>query len=248
MILHALALILASGPAQATTLSVTVVSLDFAYPYYGEPGNTCQRGSIYVRAVAHASDGFGRTPVVVRLVDSAGLTPGSKAVLDDVRRAGTGRDGTAVYCATGRAAAPAPVQPMAPAVETSTQPPLVPSEPVAKADEASTQPAVQPAAQSRCTVRLFNIVKKSLADKKFGASEFDPESALNVPEAVDCSVARSHTTNILLVRMVKDGFSKPAAVVGAEWGASTWQRDADAQRRVVKVYFVESPEDATAQR
>lgn len=245
MILHALALILASAPAaEASTLSVKVVSLDFSYPYYGEPGNTCQRGSVYARAVANENDGR-KTPVVVRLMDSAGLTPGSEAVLE-VRRAGTGRDGTAVYCSNGRAAAPAPVQPAPAAVEPSSPPPL--PEPAAKAEVAPTQPAAQAPAQSRCTVRLFNIIKKPLADGKFGPSEFDPESALGAPEAVECSLARSRVTNVLLLRMVKDGFPKPATVVGAEWGAGTWQKDADLQRRAVKVYLVESPDAATAQR
>src|SRR5688572_5445017 len=89
MISHALALILASAPAaDATTLSVKVVSLNFSYPYFGEPGNTCQRGGVFVHALANS------TPVVVRMVDSAGLTPGSEAVLGDVRVAGKGRDGT----------------------------------------------------------------------------------------------------------------------------------------------------------
>ena len=41
--------------------------------------------------------------------------------------------------------------------------------------------------------------------------------------------------------MVKDGFPKAGAVVGAEWGpGSTWQREPDApQRRVVKVSLAE---------
>ncbi|MDP1829372.1 MAG: hypothetical protein Q8L48_39265 [Archangium sp.] len=247
MIVHALALVLASAPAAdaSTTLAVKVVSLRFSYPYFGEPGNTCQRGNVFVHAVADS-----QTPVVVRLVDSSGLTPGSEAVLHDVRRAGKGRDGTAVYCAAGRllgAAAPVPVQPAAPGVE--AQPPLVQAEPVAPAVEPSQPapaPAVEPttpAAGSRCTSRLFNVIKKPLAEKKFGPSEFDAESALGAPEVVDCSLARSRVTNVLLVRLVKDGFPKPEAVVGAEWGpGSTWQRDPDApQRRVVKVYLVESP-------
>ena len=53
MIAHALALVLAAS----STLSVKVVSVDFSYPYFGEPGNTCQRGSIYIRAVADSRDG-----------------------------------------------------------------------------------------------------------------------------------------------------------------------------------------------
>lgn len=252
MFFHALALVLASAPTtDASTLSVKVVSLNFSYPYFGEPGNTCQRGSVYVHALTN-SHGQSPTPVVVRLVDSAGLTPGSEAVLDDVRRAGTGRDGTAVYCAAGRlsAAAVAPAQPAASAVE-SAPPPLVEAQPAGAAVETS-QPAPAPpapasdtatAAETRCTSRLFNIIKKPLAEKKFGPSEFDPESALSAPEAVDCSVARSRVTNVLLLRMVKDGFSKPEAVVGAEWGpGSSWQRDPGApQRRVVRVYLVDSP-------
>ncbi|MEQ1730036.1 MAG: hypothetical protein ABL982_16845 [Vicinamibacterales bacterium] len=98
-----------------------------------------------------------------------------------------------------------------------------------------------PAPDSRCTSRLFNVIKKPLAEKKFGPSEFDAQSASGEPEVVDCSVARSRATNVLLLRMVKDGFPKPEAVVGAEWGpGSTWQREPDApQRRVVKVYLVE---------
>lgn len=53
--------------------------------------------------------------------------------------------------------------------------------------------------------------------------------------------ARSRVTNVLLLKMVKDGFPNPGAVVGAEWGpGSTWQREPDApQRRVVKVYLAE---------
>lgn len=244
MILHALALALASAPAaDASTLSVKVVSLKFSYPYFGEPGNTCQRGNVYVHGVAAS-----QTPVVVRLVDASGLTPGGEAVLHDVRRAGTGRDGTAVYCAAGRlsAAAPAQVQPAVSGVEVSAQPPLVQAQPAASAAEPQPVPAVntstQPAAESRCTSRLFNVIKKPLAEKKFGPSEFDAESALGAPEVVDCSLARSRVTNVLLLRMVKDGFPTPDAVVGAEWGpGSTWQRDPDApQRRVVKVYLVEA--------
>ena len=235
MIAHTLALILAST-ANAATLSVKVVSVNFSYPYFGEPGNTCQRGSVYIRAVADSHDGRSPTPVVVRLEDSAGLTPGSEAVLD-VRRAGTGRDGTVVYCSEGRQTATAvPVQPAVPAAEAPQ--PAVPSQPVA-VDTAT------PRAESRCTSRLFNIIKKPLGEKKFGASEFE-ESALGAPEVVDCSLARSRVTNVLLLRMVKDGFSKPEAVVGAEWAPnSAWQRDPDApldavqdrpQRRAVKVY------------
>lgn len=244
--IHALALILASATAaEPTSLSVKVVSIHFSYPYFGEPGNTCQRGSIFVRATTGAQE------VVVRMVETAGLTPGSEAVLDDVRRAGTGRDGTAVYCGSRRLnSAPAPAQPVASAVvEPSTQPPLVAAEPVAApAVDSAPQPAPAEAGP-RCVARLFNIIKKPLGAKKFGPSEFDPESALDTAEPVDCSVARSKVTNVLLVRMVKDGASKPAAVVGAEWGSSTWQREPDApQRRLVKVYLVELPEEATSQR
>ena len=221
MIAHALALVLAAS----STLSVKVVSVDFSYPYFGEPGNTCQRGSVYLRAVADSHDGRSPTPVVVRLVDSAGLTPGSHAVLD-VRRAGTGRDGTVVYCAAG----------LAPAVETSPPPLVQTSQPAPAVDTSTTQPA-----EPRCTSRLFNVIKKPLPEKKFGPSEFD-ESALGAPEVVDCSLARSRVTNVLLLRMVKDGFSKPEAVVGAEWApSSSWQREPDASgRRAVKVYLVES--------
>ncbi|MDP2273203.1 MAG: hypothetical protein Q8N23_12980 [Archangium sp.] len=224
MIAPALALVLASN------LSVKVVSVDFAYPYFGEPGNTCQRGSVYIRAVADTQDGRSPTPVVVRLEDSAGLTPGSEAVLD-VRRAGTGRDGTVVYCSAGRqAAAPAPVPPPFPAAEPLQ--PVESSQP-APAVDTSTKPA-----GSGCTARLFNIIKKPLGEKKFGPSEFE-EAELGAPEAVDCSLARSRVTNVLLLRMVKDGFSKPHEVVGAEWAPnSSWQRDPDApQRRAVKVYL-----------
>jgi hypothetical protein len=196
---------------------------------------------VFVHALANS------TPVVVRMVDSAGLTPGSEAVLGDVRVAGKGRDGTAVYCAAGRlngnaaAAAPAvaPV-PVAGGVDSSAPPPLVQAaapvaEPVAAA------PAAEASAESRCTSRLFNIIKKPLSDKKFGPSEFDAESALGEPEVVDCSVAKARNTNVLLIKMVKDGFSKPSAVLGAEWGpGSTWQKEPDApQRRVVKVYLAE---------
>lgn len=252
--IHALALILASATAaEPTSLSVKVVSIHFSYPYFGEPGNTCQRGSIFVRATTGAQE------VVVRMVETAGLTPGTEAVLDDVRRAGTGRDGTAVYCGSRRlnsapapvaSAAPAPAQPVASAVvEPSTQPPLVAAEPVAAPTVDSAPRPAAPEGERRCVARLFNIIKKPLGDKKFGPSEFDPESALDTAEPVDCSVARSKVTNVLLLRMVKDGASKPAAVVGAEWGSSTWQRDADApQRRLVKVYLVELPEEATSQR
>ena len=239
MILHALAFILAAVPADASTLSVKVVAVDFTYPYFGKGGNTCQRGSVYVRGFVDARDGSPRTSVVVRLVDSAGLTAGKEAVLEDVRRAGTGRDGTPVYCAAGiKGRAPA-VQPMA-TVEPS-QPPLVPVQAADAAVDTSPEPSAQTATESRCTSRLFNIVKKPLTENKFGPSEFDPESALSVPEAVDCGLARSRVTNALLVRLVKDGFPKPEAVVGAEWGG-TWQRaDAAPQRRIVKVYLAEPP-------
>lgn len=240
MILHALALVLASAPsADASTLSVKVVSLNFSYPYFGEPGNTCQRGSVYVHALADA-----QKPVVVRLVDSSGLSPGREAVLHDVRRAGTGRDGTEVYCAAGRLTAPppAPAQAAPSGVETSA-PPLIQSPPVAPVAEqpAPADTSAKSAAEPRCSSRLFNIIKKPLAAKKFGPSEFDADSALGEPEAVDCSLARSKTTNVLLLRMVKDGAPKPDAILGAEWGpGSTWQREPDApQRRVVKVYLAE---------
>lgn len=102
------------------------------------------------------------------------------------------------------------------------------------------QPASTQPAPSRCTSPLFNVIKKPLAEKKFGPSEFD-EAALGAPEVVDCSLARSRVTNVLLLRMVKDGFSKPEAVVGAEWAPnSSWQHDVDAQRRAVKVYLAGS--------
>lgn len=250
MVFHALALLLASAPAEASTLSVKVVSLNFSYPYFGEPGNTCQRGSVFVHAVADPN-GPAPKPVVVRLVDSAGLTPGAEAVLADVRRAGAGRDGTPVYCATGRLrpGAPAQVAPVAPAADDSVQPPLVQAQPAAPAAEPSqpapapaAAPAPPPAAGERCTARLFHVVKKPLPDNKFGPSEFDPESGQGAPEAVDCSVARSRVTNVLLLKMVKDGSAKPEAVLGAEWApGSTWQRAPDApQRRAVKVYLAET--------
>lgn len=252
MILALTVLALASSPADAS-LSVKVVSLDFSYPYVGEPGNSCQgAGSVYVRATADSK------PVVVRLVNANGLSAGTEAVLDDVRRAGTGRDGTAVYCSAGIRApgAPAPAAPVA-AATTETPPPLV-AAPVQPAAEPSAAPAAAPApvaaapvdaasspTESRCTTQLFHIIKKPLEGKnKFGPSEFDPATPLSVAEAVDCSVARARNTNILLVRMVKDGYSKPDAVVGAEWGQGSWQKDSDAQRRVVKVYLLESPESA----
>jgi hypothetical protein len=227
MIAPALAIVLASA-ANASTLAVKVVSVDFSYPYFGEPGNTCQRGSVYIRAVADPRDGRSPTPVVVRLEDSAGLTPGSEAVLD-VRRAGTGRDGTVVYCSAGRQAAPAPVQPAVAVAEPSQ--PVEAAQPVPAVDTSA-----KPAA-SQCTSRLFNIIKKPLGEKKFGPSEFE-EAELGTPEVVDCSLARSRVTNVLLLKMVKDGFSKPEVVVGAEWAPnSSWQREPDApQRRAVKVY------------
>lgn len=242
MILPALAILLSATAAEPSTLSVTVVSLDFSYPYFGEPGNTCQRGSVFVRAMTEA-----KTPVVVRMMDSAGLTPGSSAVLDDVRRAGTGRDGTAVYCAGGRAGAASAVA--ATAAPAESTPPMVTAEPAAAAPVAAApapvaepaKEAAAPTGEGRCVARLYNIVKKQLSDKKFGPSEFDPDSALNVPEVVDCSVARTRVTNVLLLKMVKDGHSKPTTVLGAEWGEGSWQREADApQHRMVKVYLVDS--------
>jgi hypothetical protein len=227
MIAHALALVLASAP----TLSVKVVSLNFSYPYFGEPGNTCQKaGSVYVHAVANS------TPVVVRMLDSAGLSVGSEAVLDDVRLAGKGKDGTVVYCAAGRLnpSAPSAVQPLAGGVD-SSQPPIVQTEPAQPAPAAA--PAV---AATGCTARIFNIIKKQLGEKKFGPSEFDSASAQGEAEVVDCSLARSRNTNVLLIKMVKDGIADPTTVVGAEWGpGSKWQNEADAQRRVVKVYLAQ---------
>ncbi|MFZ5442449.1 MAG: hypothetical protein ACOZQL_20740 [Myxococcota bacterium] len=222
-----LALTLASVlSAGGSTLSVKVVSLEFSYPYFGEPGNRCQgSGNVFVRAVT--SEG---TAVVVRIADSAGLSPGKEAVLGDVRRAGSGRDGTAVFCAAGRVVEAAPVaQVAAPAPAPVSAP--APVAPVAA------EPA--PATESRCTVQLFNIVKRPLGANKFGPSEFDPELPLNVPEPVECALARSRNTNVLLVRMVKDGSAKPASVIGAEWEpGSKWEKVADArQRRVVRVYF-----------
>ncbi|MFO0594588.1 MAG: hypothetical protein U0228_04770 [Myxococcaceae bacterium] len=238
--LHALALLLASATAaEPSTLSVKVVSLDFSYPYFGEPGNTCRRGSVYVRATADAK------PVVVRLVDSAGLTPGAEAVLADIQRAGTGRDGTPVYCSSGRQGTQAPAPIVAAAPPADTQPPLVPAEPAAEATPAPA-PAATATSDSRCMVRLFQIVKKSTGDKNFGPSTFDPDSALGAPEPVDCSLARSRVTNVLLVRMVKDGAAKPSSILGAEWAPGSWDKGTDEQRRVVKVYL-SSPEEVAAQ-
>jgi hypothetical protein len=95
-------------------------------------------------------------------------------------------------------------------------------------------------AATGCTARLFNIIKKSMGEKKFGPSEFDSASAQGEPEVVDCSLARSRNTNVLLIKMVKDGIADPATVVGAEWGpGSKWQNESDAQRRVVKVYVAQ---------
>jgi hypothetical protein len=94
-------------------------------------------------------------------------------------------------------------------------------------------------APGRCAAQLFNIVKRPQGPNKFGPSEFDPELPLSAPEAVDCALARARNTNVLLVRMVKDGAAKPASVVGAEWEpGSKWEKQPDApQRRVVRVYF-----------
>jgi hypothetical protein len=209
----ALALLLAAAPADS--LAVKVVTLEFSYPDFGEPGNTCVRaGSVFVRA--QTSDG---TPVVVRLADSSGLSPGSEAVLADVRRAGAGRDGTAVFCSAGRF--------VAPKAEPTAAPPLVAAE-------------VTPA--SGCTVQLFHVVKKPLGAGKFGPSEFAPEMPLGIAEPIDCSVARARNTNVLLVRMVQDGWAKPALLVGAEWEpGSKWDKEPDApQRRVVRVYVDEA--------
>ena len=58
MIVPALALVLASAPADPSVLAVKVVSLKFSYPYFGEPGNTCQRGNVFVQGVADS-----QTPV-----------------------------------------------------------------------------------------------------------------------------------------------------------------------------------------
>jgi len=87
-------------------------------------------------------------------------------------------------------------------------------------------------------VQLFHVVKKPLGAGKFGPSEFAPEMPLGIAEPIDCSVARARNTNVLLVRMVKDGSVKPETVVGAEWEpGSKWEKEPDApQRRVVKVY------------
>lgn len=225
-----LALILASSlSAGGSTLSVKVVSLEFSYPYFGEPGNKCQgAGSVFVRAVTPEG-----SAVVVRLADASGLSPGKEAVLGDVRRAGAGRDGTAVFCAAGRVTEtpPAPLAAQEPAAPTPAPAPTAAPAPVAA------EPA--PGAASRCTAQLFNIVKRPLGANKFGPSEFDPELPLSVPESIDCAVARARNTNVLLVRMVKDGSAKPASVVGAEWEpGSKWEKQPDApQRRVVRVYF-----------
>lgn len=226
-------LALAASPTDGSTLTVTVVSLDFSYPYFGEPGNPCkQRGSVFVRGLTDPNGA--RTPVVVRLSDSAGLSPGTEAVLADVHRAGTGRDGTAVYCAAGRYTAPAPSAVVTPAPEKEVAPAPTPSPaPLVAA------PAPVPAG---CTARLFHVIKKPLAENKFGPSEFDPASAHSEPEPVDCSLARSRVTNVLLLKMVKDGAANPAEILGAEWGpGSSWSKEPDAQRRVVKVYFAAAP-------
>lgn len=214
-----LALILVSSlSAGGSTLPVKVVSLEFSYPYFGEPGNKCQgAGNVFVRAVTPEG-----TAVVVRLADASGLSPGKDAVLGDVRRAGSGRDGTAVFCAAGRVVeTPAPVATQDPAPTPAAAPPVA-----------------EPAAGG-CAMQLFNVVKRPQGPNKFGPSEFDPELPLSAREAVDCAVARARNTNVLLVRMVKDGAAKPASVVGAEWEpGSKWEKQPDApQRRVVRVYF-----------
>lgn len=222
--MFALALTLASVLSTGgSTLSAKVVSLEFSYPYIGEPGNPCRgAGSVFVRAVTPEG-----TAVVVRLANASGLSPGMDVVLGDVRRAGAGRDGTAVFCAAGRVlpeAAPAPVIAQAEA-------PVAAAAPVVAA-EAS-------AVERPCTAQLFYIIKRPLGANRFGPSEFDPELPLSVPEAVDCSLARARNTNVLLVRMVKEGTAKPESVAGAEWEpGSKWEKALDApQRRVVRVYF-----------
>jgi hypothetical protein len=65
---------------------------------------------------------------------------------------------------------------------------------------------------------------------------------LGIAEPIDCSVARARNTNVLLVRMVQDGWAKPALLVGAEWEpGSKWDKEPDApQRRVVRVYVDEA--------
>lgn len=218
--ISALALLLAAAPVE--TLSVKVVCLEFSYPYFGEPGNSCVRaGSVFVRG--QTSDG---KPVVVRMADSAGLSPGNEAVLGDVRRAGAGRDGTAVFCAAGRYVPPPP--------EPVSAPPVV---------------AAEAAPATGCTAQLFHVVKKPLGAGKFGPSEFAPELPLGIAEPVDCSLAHARTTNVLLVRMVKDGSANPASVVGAEWEpGSKWEKEVDApQRRLVKVYVDASTGQSGAQ-
>lgn len=241
MLLHALALVLASA-TDGSTLAVNVVSIDFSYPYYGEPGNTCQRGSVFIRATAEVNGA--KTPVVVRMVDSAGLTPGKEAVLDGVRRAGKGRDGTPVFCASGRKVADPPARAVA-AAEPSP-PPVVEAPPPAPVAAAQPEPARAPTS-GRCTFRLFHVVKKPLADGKVGPSEFDPDSAFTEPEAADCGLARSKVTNVLLLRMVKERHARPETVIGAEWGpGSKWERDGEGQRRVVKVYLADAPQAAAS--
>jgi hypothetical protein len=228
---------LSSVPPATPTFKV--VSVDTRYPYYGLKGNTCARGNFFVRAaLSTPHDGLSPgTPVVVRLVDGEGLSPGTALTPDDVRRAGTGPDGTPVFCATGPSLPPPPVV-MAPS----------PGDAAPEAEKKSDQPAAQApvATSSGCSFKLYAIVKKQLAPNKFGPSEFEPDSAVTTTEGsgpVECSVARTRVTNILLVKMVKDRFEPVAAVVGAEWGSSRWEPLVDAagekvgQQRLVKVYL-----------
>ncbi len=91
-------------PADAAT-AVEVESVSDGYPYRGLPGNACSRGKTFVFAkLVTAFDGLSAGTRVVLRLDSPALQTakaGSTVRLLGLLRAGTGEDGTPVFCGPG---------------------------------------------------------------------------------------------------------------------------------------------------
>ncbi|MDP3499049.1 MAG: hypothetical protein Q8S33_01900 [Myxococcales bacterium] len=93
------------GAPAAGATAVEVESVTDGYPYRGLPGNTCSRGKTFVFAkLVTALDGLSAgTRVVLRLESPVLQTAkaGSTVRLLGLQRAGTGEDGTPVFCGPG---------------------------------------------------------------------------------------------------------------------------------------------------
>jgi hypothetical protein len=85
-------------PAPVPTVRLQVQVVDAAFPYFGIPANGCARGSRYVVGLLEETiDGL---PAGTRVVVRSSVTPtaGTSRTFEGLRRAGLGRDGTAVFC------------------------------------------------------------------------------------------------------------------------------------------------------